>query len=176
MEKLSLIKPSKSLVEQIKFYKKEFDISEEVDGTSLLMDFSNIFEWLEQIKLYESADTLPKKEYVIAYQYLLIRDKDFKILGMANLRKNLNDYLFNFGGHIGYSISPSERKKGYGKIILKKTIEEAKKLGMHDLLLTCNDENIGSIKIIEHNSGILENKVFEKDDNNTIRRYWIKNN
>ena len=75
---------------------------------------------------------------------------------------------------IGYGILPSERKKGYGKLILKLSLEECKKLGINKVLVTCVDSNIGSKKIIEANGGILENKIFFEPENDYICRYYIK--
>ena len=76
-------------------------------------------------------------------------------------------------GHIGYKIRPSERRKGYGKLICRLAIGEARKLGIGDILITCDDDNIGSRKIIEANGGQLQDII----DNNRAaltRRYWIK--
>lgn len=173
-ENLYLIKPSLKYSEEILNYEKEFNNPiDGIAGSSMLTSFESIEDWLENLSLYETVETLPNKNHVPGIQFILIREDDNKVLGMANLRTELNDYLLNYGGHIGYSICPSERQKGYGKIILKEILREAKILGLDKVLVTCNETNIGSNKIILSNNGILENKLFDEDDNQWVKRHWI---
>lgn len=87
--------------------------------------------------------------------------------GYGKIRHRLNDQLKRHGGHIGYVIRPSFRGKGYGKLMLKHLVQEAAKLGIEEALLTCNEDNGASRKIIEHNNGILAGV-----DDGTCR-YWI---
>ena len=94
-------------------------------------------------------------------------------IGQARIRHALTNHLLQIGGHIGYSIRPSMRKKGYGTEILKLASIEAKKLGIERALLTCNETNIASRKIIEKNGGILENKVPNPDGGPDKLRFWI---
>lgn len=89
-------------------------------------------------------------------------------VGIGKLRHYLNDNLRKVGGHIGYSIRPSERKKGYGNLILNEILKEAKKLNIDEVLLTCDADNIPSRKVIEKNNGILESME------NGECKYWIK--
>ena len=82
-----------------------------------------------------------------------------------------------FGGNIGYGIHPKYWKQGYGTMALKLGLEKAKEIGLKDkVLITCDDDNIGSCKIIEKNGGILENKIENRDDDEVFltRRYWVK--
>ena len=95
-----------------------------------------------------------------------------RYLGDVDVRHHLNEALGRFGGHIGYKIRPSERRKGYGKLICRLGIEEARKLGIGDILITCDDDNIGSCKIIEANGGQLQDKI-DNDRAVLTRRYWI---
>ncbi|ERI93612.1 acetyltransferase, GNAT family [Clostridiales bacterium oral taxon 876 str. F0540] len=94
---------------------------------------------------------------------------DGKPVGIGKLRSRLTDALLRVGGHIGYGITPSERGKGYGKIMLAELLKEAKKKKIEDVLLTCNEDNIASRKVIETNGGKLENIEEYKC------RYWIDN-
>jgi predicted acetyltransferase len=80
---------------------------------------------------------------------------DNKPVGYGKLRDYLNDQLKDHGGHIGYTIRPSERAKGYGKFILRELIKEAKLKNIEEVLLTCNESNIPSRRVIEHNKGQL---------------------
>ncbi len=114
--------------------------------------------------------------YVPSYDYFIV-DED-KFIGVVHIRIRLTPSLLQFGGHIGYGTNPKYWNKGYGTEALKLALAKAKELGMdEDILVTCDDDNIGSYKIIEKNGGILENKVENTCDDEKFltRRYWIKN-
>lgn len=96
-----------------------------------------------------------------------------KFVGILKLRHKLNKNLLQKGGHIGYSVMPSERCKGYATEMLKLGLQKAKKLGIEKVLVTCLEKNIASRKVIERNGGILENKI--KIDEGALLRFWIKN-
>jgi predicted acetyltransferase len=102
--------------------------------------------------------------------YWLI-DND-KIIGVSNLRHKLNDELKTIGGHIGYSIRPSERGKGDATKLLSLTIAEGKKLGITEFLLTCDKDNIASARTIQKNNGVLISE--DNVDGTLIQRYLIK--
>lgn len=94
-------------------------------------------------------------------------------VGSTNVRHELNPYLRDFGGHIGYTIRPSFRRKGYGVEICKLALDEAQELGLKRVLITCDDDNEGSRKIIERNGGVIEDVVPQPDRNVPKRRYWF---
>lgn len=174
---LILIKPTIDFEKEIVSYRQSFNDSPNgIEGTTMLSEFDSVNGWLTSLKLYENENTLPNRDHVASYQYLLINKNDKKIIGMSSLRLQLNDFLFHYGGHIGYSISPEERKQGKGTILLAKMLLEAKKIGINKVLVTCNDDNIGSAKIIEANNGRLEDISVDTDSNQRVRRYWIENN
>ncbi len=95
-----------------------------------------------------------------------------RLVGMVDIRHQLNDALLAFGGHIGYGIRPSERGKGYGNTILALALEECKKLGIDPVLVTCKKTNIRSASIIQANGGVLENEI--SHDGELQQRYWIE--
>ena len=107
---------------------------------------------------------------VTAHVWFLMRED--RILGAISLRHTLNDYLRGVGGHIGYGVRPSERRKGYADLMLKKVLVLAKERGMKEVLITCNQGNIGSEKVIKRNGGILENVIEDGDE--MVARYWIR--
>jgi predicted acetyltransferase len=95
-------------------------------------------------------------------------------LGMISLRPQLNDTLRKRGGNIGYAVRKSERRKGYGALILKLALPQARKAGLEKVLITCHDENLGSIKIIEGAGGVLQDKIRIEGLQIPERRYWIQ--
>ena len=95
------------------------------------------------------------------------------IIGTCNLRHQLNDFLKSYGGHVGYSIRPSQRGEGYGTQILRLALEKARTLGIGRVLITCDDDNIASVRVIEKNSGKLADKVNTENSKILTRRYWI---
>ncbi len=99
-----------------------------------------------------------------------------EIVGRASIRHELNPHLLRVAGHIGYGVVPEFRRKGIATKILESSIEYCKKtLNMNNaILVTCDDNNIGSIKTIEKNKGILEDKIYIGDHSIPKRRYWIK--
>jgi predicted acetyltransferase len=97
-----------------------------------------------------------------------------RIFGRSGLRHRLTPALEQIGGHIGYDVRPSERRKGYGSLILELTLEKAKNLGLRRVLITCDTDNIGSAKIIEKNGGKLSAQEFLDTTGKMISRYWIE--
>ena len=95
-----------------------------------------------------------KQEYVPQTVYWLYIDD--KVVGISKLRHYLNDKLRKKGGNIGFCIRPSERRKGYGTILLSETLKKAETMGISKALITCDETNTASRKIIEKNSGKLE--------------------
>lgn len=96
-----------------------------------------------------------------------------EIVGRLNLRHELNAFLLERGGHIGYAVSVLYRKKGYASQMFVQGLAYCRKLGLQKVLITCADDNIPSMKIIENFGGSFENRIFDVDDNELVRRYWI---
>ena len=100
--------------------------------------------------------------------------KEDRIIGRVAIRHRLNDLLLRVGGHIGYVIVPEFRRRGYATASLRLALDFAcDRLGYDRVLVTCDDDNIGSIKTIENNGGILEDVVSGSDLDKPKRRYWI---
>ena len=99
-----------------------------------------------------------------------------RFIGEIGIRHKLNESLMNYGGHIGYGIRYSCWGKGYGTKMLSLALKKAKRMGLDKVLITCNDDNYASAKVIENNNGNLENIVTNTIDGKTIqtRRYWIE--
>jgi len=106
--------------------------------------------------------------------YWLVRDGR-EIVGVSNLRHRLTAYLLKEGGHIGYGIRPSARRRGYGREILKQTLKPASERGIDRVLVTCGKENLGSARIILANGGVFESEEFSAERGEVVQRYWIPN-
>ncbi|WP_262176840.1 GNAT family N-acetyltransferase [Saccharococcus sp. Marseille-Q5394] len=104
--------------------------------------------------------------------YFLIDDNE-RIVGMVNIRHGLNDSLRQIGGHIGYGIRPSERRKGYATYLLSEALKKSDLLGIRSVLVTCNEDNVGSAAVIIKNGGV-EDESFTEPHGNVVRRFWIE--
>ena len=104
--------------------------------------------------------------------YFLMNDD--RIVGNLSIRYNIdNEFLSRIGGHIGYGVRPSERRKGYATIMLNLALEKCDELGLENVLVTCKEDNIGSSKTIENNFGVLKEIVFVPKENCNFKKYWI---
>lgn len=131
-------------------------------------DFNNFDYYIENLDTKEGNENgwVPDTT-------LFCLDKDRNIfVGAVNIRHYLNDELLKTGGHIGDGIRPSERKKGYATAMIALALEECKKLGIDKVLMCCNKNNIGSVKSIIKNGGVLENEV--EENGHIQQRYWIQ--
>ena len=138
----------------------------EQDTIALTQNFEGYVRHLERQSSDERRDGLVPESF-----YWLIDDGVY--IGRLSLRHYLNDRLLQFGGHIGYEIRPGKRRMGYGKTLLRLGLDKARRQGITRALVTCDDDNIGSAKIIEANGGILENTVMLSNRAVATRRYWI---
>lgn len=135
-------------------------------GSGYDIEYEEFPDYLrEQIDMAQGIG-LDLSRYVPQTRYWLITDG--KPVGMGKLRHYLNDNLKIEGGHIGYSIRPSERGKGYGNLILQELLKKARQKEIEEVLITCREDNIRSRKVIEHNGGELESIADGRC------KYWIK--
>ena len=131
-------------------------------------DSTKVEEYIKKSKCYEKGINLPRG-IVPASTFWLVDRGVF--IGRVSIRHKLNKKLRAFGGHIGYAIRPSKRDKGYGSKILGLALKEARKLKLKKVMVTCDDDNIASQKIIEKNGGKLRQK--KKWGGKLVRFYWI---
>ena len=172
MEKIILIKPDLSYADEIIKYKEEALFEKAIINSSINLEkFSSVEGWLKELKMKSSEDTVPKG-LVPSSTYLGIREKDNYIVGMINIRHYLNEYLTQVGGNIGYSVRKTERNKGYAKQMFKLALEKCKGWKIKKVLITCDEDNIASEKVI-----LSANAKFEDIrciDGKNIKRFWIE--
>ena len=102
----------------------------------------------------------------------LIADVDGVVVGRSSIRYELEGFLVTHGGHIGYAVRPQHRGRGYATEILRQSVETLRDRGVERILVTCDDDNLASAKVIESNGGVLESVVPGLADV-PKRRYWI---
>ena len=175
MEKLKHIKPSKEYEQEALEYINEFyEYNSDINGTGGLQRYlDNYDKWLE--KLEEDRTRIPNEEKVPAETYFLVRENDNKIVGMINIRLTLNENLKKFGGHIGYSIRPTERKKGYNKVNLYLGLLCCKEHGISEVLMDCDKSNLGSAKTMQALGGKLIKEYYDDTYAHCIVQDYIIN-
>ena len=174
MDELILIKPCAEYAGQVMQLRAEISAANDADcfaGCSYLQNYENCSDWLERLSRQENPDLVPEGS-VPSNAYLAVRTADNRVVGMIDLRHHIaHPILGLWGGHIGYTVRPSERGKGYAKEMLRLNLNNARTLGLEKVMVTCSPANPASERTILANGG-----VFEKDvsvDGETIRRYWI---
>lgn len=172
MDKIILVKPDLSYADEIIKYKEEsLEESPIINGSAGLDRFSSIEIWFEELKKRSCEDTVPKG-LVPSSTYLAVREKDNYIVGMIDIRHYLNEYLTQVGGHIGYGVRKTERNKGYAKQMLKLALEKCKELKIKKVLITCDEDNIASEKVILSANAKLED--IRNVDGENKKRFWIE--
>ena len=148
-DKLQLVKPTLSLKNEALNYRQEhFDYKEYViNGSELFDKIQSYEEWLEKVTANSKSETADPN-WVLTDTFFVIRLSDSKIVGIVDLRYQLNDFLKDFG-NCGYSVRPTERRKGYATEILRQICTLAKSQGLESLQLSVEKNNTASIKTIK---------------------------
>jgi predicted acetyltransferase/ubiquinone/menaquinone biosynthesis C-methylase UbiE len=144
-----------------------------MNGSGGLEKFDDPGKWIDRCRLFEKRETLPNPDFVETEQFMLDRKDDGKVLGMISFRHSLNEYLAEYGGHVGYSVRPSERRKGYAGRMLAMCLERCIRFGLEKVLITCMAGNEASRKTILRAGGIYERTTRLEQENVDMERYWI---
>ncbi|HDR7323206.1 MULTISPECIES: GNAT family N-acetyltransferase [Bacillus] len=167
-----LITPTTDLQEEyLDFYNEWQDSGETMIPWVISKDPSNFPAMIQELLDAHNGVNLPES-WVPDSTYWLVTDEN-KIVGVVNIRHSLTEHLFNTGGHVGYGIRPSERRKGYATKLLELSLEKTKELNIEKVLVVCDEVNTGSEKTILHNGGLRDDDFIE-EDGNIVRRYWIE--
>ena len=174
---LKLIEASPEYLPQ---YKEAYLLSQakiasgEMNARNQIFNDPDEVDVIQKIKDARDARKL-KPNRVLSYDYFAVDEGRF--IGIIHIRTELTAALLRLGGHIGYGINPKYWRQGYGTELLRLGLLKAKELIEDDeVLVTCDDDNIGSAKVIENSGGALENKIPNRDERGETltRRYWIK--
>lgn len=173
MDQLYLVKPTIEYKDQaIQYIKEHIEYGSHINGCGGLDRYIEDYEgWLDKIDYEYTMEPTEKK--VPAETYFLVRYSDNKIIGMINIRLCLNANLEKSGGHIGYGIRPTERRKGYNKINLYLGLLVCKRHGISVVKLDCDEDNLGSKKTMEALGGIQAKRYYDEVDGGYVLRYEI---
>ena len=174
MEKFYLEEPTiERKNDAVDYIKEHLKIGEKINGSNNIHKFVEDYEsWLK--KVIDDKTIIPNEERVPNLTFFLVREKDNKIVGMINIRLILNSNLKKSGGHIGYGIRPSERRKGYNKINLYLGLKVLKQYGVKEAMLSCKKDNIASSKtMIALGGKLVKEYPYEKDKSIVCQNYII---
>ena len=143
-----------------------------INGSRGLHHYDQYEEWLWLVKECEKPDNTLLG--VQTSTYVVVKESDASVVGCIELRHTLNESLAISGGHIGYRVVPLERRKGYATKMLKLMLTIAKKAGIKRVLLTCDVDNIASLKTIEKCGGVREQEAPFVLDGEQYYKYWIE--
>lgn len=135
-------------------------------------DFSDFPTLVAKLNGYALGHNIP--EGFVAHRSFWLIDPNNEVVGVSNLRLALTDNLKKIGGHIGYGVKPSERRKGYATTILSKTLVEARNHGIQKALVTVEESNTASINVIKKNGGIFDSEGPVEGIEGLFQRYWIE--
>lgn len=171
MNTLKLLIPTIEYADDIMQFRQEILEANDADSFAGCGDLKNceiMEEWLQILAAAENPETC-RVGKVTSNTYLAVSTSDNRII---DLRHHINHPILGlWGGHMGYTVRPSERGKGYAKEILRLNLQKCKERGMNRVMVTCSPENIASEKTIIANGGIFEKEVLV--DGGCVKRYWI---
>jgi predicted acetyltransferase len=147
---------------------REYESAGDRRYSSAIRDFD---AYLRNVEAGVRGEGLPEGR-VPATEFWL--EHDGTIIGCARLRLGLTPDLENEGGHVGYDVRPSRRRRGYGTVLLRFALIEARALGIERVRITCDDDNLGSIRVIERNGGVLAGRGVSKKTGKTVLQYWVR--
>jgi predicted acetyltransferase len=142
------------------------------EGFTFLLGFDPAQPWADHVARRarnRCGQDLPARWVASTF---LVADVGGTIVGRASIRHELNDFLAFEGGHIGYGVLAEHRRRGYATQILEQSLVVARSYGIDRVLVTCDDDNVGSATVIERCGGAVESMIVG-EEGKPMRRYWI---
>jgi predicted acetyltransferase len=168
-ETITLIAPTLTLRDDFCSLAEEFL----ADGDQRYREAIKDFEGFIQLCSNEALGRKLAPGRVPQSTFWLVRN-EVRIVGCSRLRHTLNAFLEEEGGHIGYDVRPSERRRGYGTLLLRLTLEKARDLGLTQVMVTADTPNVASWRIIENSGGVLHGEELSHHTGQLLRKYWIE--
>lgn len=173
---IALIRPTAELFDSWASAVAEFGDGH-IDGAGLQSpvtpDRATLDALIEKATLLADTSVAPEEGLVHNDLYWIVDEGD--VVGFVSLRHELNEWLSQFGGHIGYAVRASRRRQGYARAGLNLVLERARELGLERVMLTCDDDNPGSYRTIEGAGGVLQDRIEAPEQGHPLmRRYWIE--
>ena len=152
---IRFIRPTEEHKEEALAFKQEFlDNGEHtINGSELLDQMDSYEDWLKSVTDNISEETV-NPDWVVTDTFFALDEKD-SIVGIIDFRHELNGFLIDFG-NTGYSVRPSERRKGYATEMLHQLLDVARNSGLNSLQLSVERSNEPSVKTIVKNGGVYE--------------------
>ena len=173
-----LVEPGAAYADEIWAFRQEIldndaNTEDQFAGCGCLDRCKSAEEWIKICILRQSEETCGETGVSVpSHAYIAVRQSDNRVVGAIDLRHHIDHpILGTWGGHCGYSVRPSERRKGYATEMLRLNILNAKDRGIEKMLVTCDADNIASEKTILANGGVFEKTI--EVDGTVMKRYWI---
>ena len=174
---MKLVFPDITYKDRSTGYIREFyEYGSGINGSGSLDRFlkeSTYENWLQKILRDIDIANLPEGK-VPALTYFYVREADERIVGMVNIRLALNDLLRSEGGHIGYSIRPTERRRHYGTDLLSAALKVCDTVGIREVLVSCDRDNIASAGVIRNCGGVLKSEIYSETYGTVLQMYAIR--
>ncbi|RAP74126.1 GNAT family N-acetyltransferase [Paenibacillus montanisoli] len=169
-----LVKPSVGLRESyMAFYREWVESREDIVPWIVGQDPSDFEDYVRFTNEADKEENI--QEGFVAHSTYWLQDEEGRIVGATNIRHRLNQKLLESGGHIGYGIIPSQRRRGYATKLLELALLKTDELGIERALLVCDESNAASERTILRNGGQFES-TFTEGSGNVVKRFWIHRN
>jgi predicted acetyltransferase len=140
------------------------------EGFDVLLAQGSWHQILAQVEREASGTGLPEGRVRADF---LVAEVDGTVVGRVSVRHELTPFLLREGGHVGYAVGPAHRRRGHATEMLRQSVRRLAVLGVDRVLVTCDEDNVGSARTIEANGGVLEDVVDLGEGRPRKRRYWI---
>lgn len=171
---IDLIEPTMEYEKDIWQFRQEILSSNDKDkfaGCGNLGQCQSADQWIKTIQLHKKAETCPEGR-VPSNIYIAVRKCDDRLVGVIDLRYHINTpVLSTWGGHMGYTVRPGERGKGYAREMVRQNLQNFKRRDIRKVMVTCDEDNLASERVILASGGVFEKCV--EVDHCLIKRYWI---